>query len=138
VLLDVARDGSAWTATPRWASRRLKPSFNDFVVHDGVIYGFDGTFFGCIDLHTGEGRWRGGRYGHGQVLLLADQSLLLVVSESGEAVLVAATPDEHQELGRFQAVKGKTWNHPVIAGGRLYVRNAEEIACYALPPAGTP
>ena len=68
------------------------------------------------------------------MLLLADQPLLLVVSESGEVVLLAVNPDRHEELGRFQAVDGKTWNHPVIAHGRLYVRNAEEMACYELRP----
>jgi hypothetical protein len=68
-------------------------------------------------------------------LLLGDQPLLLVVTDSGEAVLVAADPDRHTELGRFQAVSGKTWNHPVVAHGRLYVRNAAEMACYELVPA---
>jgi hypothetical protein len=73
-----------------------------------------------------------GRYGSGQILLLADQPLLLVLTDTGEVVLVAANPDRHQELGRFQAIEGKTWNHPVIAHGRLYVRNADEMACYEL------
>jgi outer membrane protein assembly factor BamB len=135
VLIDVAHDGTTWTPTERWASRDLRPSFNDFVVHDGSIYGFDGNIFCCLDLQTGKRRWKEGRYDHGQVLLLADQPLLLVLSESGEAVLVAANPEQHEEMGRFQAVNGKTWNHPVIAEGRLYVRNAEEIACYPLAPA---
>ena len=62
--------------------------------------------------------------------MLADQPLLLVLAENGEAVLVAVNPERNEELGRFAALKGKTWNHPVIAEGRLYVRNAEEIACY--------
>ena len=48
-------------------------------------------------------------------------------------MLVKARPDQHEELARFQAINGKTWNHPVIAHGRLYVRNAEEIACLVLP-----
>ena len=121
-----------WAATQPWASMQLKPSFNDFVVYRGFVYGFDGAAFCCVDLGTGERRWRKGRYGNGQVLLLADQGVLLVVSDRGEAVLVAADPERHEELGRFQAVKGKTWNHPVIAHGRLYVRNAEEMACYEL------
>ena len=130
--LDVKHDKDAWAISERWRSRQLKPSFNDFVTHNGSIYGFDGAIFCCIDLQTGERRWREGRYGYGQVLLLADQSLLLVAAENGQVVLLAANPDEHTELGRFPAIRGKTWNHPAFAQGRLYVRNGEEIACYDL------
>jgi hypothetical protein len=55
-----------------------------------------------------------------------------VISEYGKGVLVAARPDKLEELGSFEAISGKTWNHPVIAHGRLYARNSEEIACYEL------
>ena len=55
-----------------------------------------------------------------------------MITEKGEAVLVAANPKKHQELGRFEAIEGKTWNHPTIVGNRLFVRNSEEIACYKL------
>ncbi len=133
-LLDVRRDGDSWSASQRWASREMKPSFNDFVVHAGHAYGFDGPVFCCLDLGAGARRWKGGRYGHGQVLLLADQGLLLVTTEKGEAVLLRANPERLEELGRFQAVRGKTWNHPVVAHGRLYVRTGEEMACYELAP----
>jgi len=116
----------------RFGALEPLPSFNDFVVHDGHIYGFDGSIFCCVDLATGQRRWKDGRYGHGQALLLADQGLLLVASETGDAVLLAADPERHRELGRFRAITGKTWNHPVLAHGRVYVRNAEEMACYEL------
>ncbi len=137
-LLDVTHTGDGWSVAQHWASPRLRPSFNDVVVHDGSIYGFDGGVFCCVDLHSGQRRWKDGRYGHGQVLALADQGVLMVVAEDGRAVLVAANPDRHEELGAFQAVDGKTWNHPAIAHGRLYVRNAEEMACYPLRPAAAP
>jgi len=130
--IDLSHENQSWTPTERWVSRQMKPAFNDYVVHDNAIYGFDGRIFTCIDLETGQRRWKEGRYGSGQVLLLADQPLLLVLTDTGEVVLVAADPDRHQELGRFQAIEGKTWNHPVIAHGRLYVRNADEMACYEL------
>jgi outer membrane protein assembly factor BamB len=135
-LVRVAHPDRSWVPEERWLSRQLKPSFNDFVVHRGSIYGFDGRKLTCVDLQTGERRWKGGRYGSGQVLLLADQPLLVVVTDVGEVVLVAANPNGRQELGRFQAVEGKTWNHPAIAHGRLYVRNAREIACYELRSEG--
>jgi outer membrane protein assembly factor BamB len=130
--IDLSHENQSWTPTERWVSRQMKPAFNDFVVHDNALYGFDGRILSCIDLETGQRRWKEGRYGSGQVLLLADQPLLLVLTDAGEVVLVAANPDRHQELGRFQAIEGKTWNHPVIAHGRLYVRNADEMACYDL------
>jgi len=131
VRIDLAK------ATPeaKWDSRALRPAYNDFVSQDGYIYGFDEGFFCCLDAATGKRQWKGGRYGHGQALLLADQHVLLVIGETGEAFLVAARPDRHEELGHFQAIEGKTWNHPAIAHGNLYVRNAEEIACYQLPAA---
>jgi outer membrane protein assembly factor BamB len=130
--IDVSHESQSWTPTERWVSGQIKPAFNDFVVHDNAIYGFDGRIFTCVDLETGQRRWKEGRYGSGQVLLLADQPLLVVLTDTGEVVLVAANPDRRQELGRFKAIEGKTWNHPVIAHGRLYVRNADEMACYEL------
>ncbi len=42
-------------------------------------------------------------------------------------VMLTANPDKHEELGRFQAIEGKTWNHPAVAHGCLFVRNAEEM-----------
>jgi outer membrane protein assembly factor BamB len=134
MLLDLKRDGDTWTVSRNWTAKSLKPSFNDFVVHGDAIYGFDGNMFACVDARTGERRWKDGRYEHGQVLLLADQSLLVVSAENGQVILLAANPEEHQELGRFRAIEGKTWNHPVIAQGRLFVRNGEQIACYQLEP----
>lgn len=135
-LINVDHGAGTWTPQELWVSRQLKPSFNDFVVYGDAIFGFDGRVFACLDLPSGKRRWKGGRYGSGQVLLLSDQPLLVVVTETGEVVLVEADPDRHRELGRFQAVHGKTWNHPVIAHGHLYVRNAEEIACYQLRVTG--
>jgi hypothetical protein len=61
--------------------------------------------------------------------------LLVIAGESGEVALVTAKPDKHEELGRFEAVAGKTWGHPTIAHGRLYVRSADEMACFELPKA---
>jgi hypothetical protein len=126
----VSKDFNQWNLHERWKSNGLKPSFNDYVVHEGHVYGLDDGILCCLDLHTGKRLWKGGRYGHGQILLLADQPALLVLSEKGEVALVAANPAGHEELGRFKAIEGKTWNHPVLAHGRLYVRNGEELACY--------
>ena len=128
--INVQRQGDQWQVSEVWASSKVKPEFPDFVVHDGYAYGFDGPVFCCVDLAKGSRRWKDGRYGRGQALLLADASQLLVTSEDGELILLAADPEKNRELGRLQALKGTTWNHPVIAHGRLYVRNAVEMASY--------
>jgi len=131
--LAVARRSNAWTVEERWTSSGLKPYFNDFVVHNGHAFGFDGSILACIDLKDGQRRWKGGRYGNGQLLLLADEDVLLVISEDGELVLVDANPDQYKEVARFPALDGKTWNHPVLVGDVLIVRNGEEMAAFRLP-----
>ncbi len=128
----VSKAAGAWTVEERWTSTGLKPYFNDIVVHDGHAYGFDGSIMSCIDLQSGARKWKGGRYGNGQLVLLRDQALLLVVSEEGGLALVKAAPDGFTELARAPALEGKTWGHPVVVGDRLLVRNGFEMAAFRL------
>ncbi len=130
-LLRIKKNAAAWNAEEVYTSRKFRPYFNDFVLHENYCYGFDGTRLACMDPANGKVLWTSGRCG-GQLLLLADMDLLLVLSERGEVMLVRAVPEAYNELSRFKAMEGKTWNHPVIAHGRLLVRNAEEAACYQL------
>lgn len=130
--LALAQGRAGWEVSEGWTSARLKPYFNDFVVHRDHLYGFDGRLLASVDLATGERAWKGGRYGAGQLVLLPDQDLLLVLSERGEIALVAAKPDGFAEIAKIPGVAGKTWNHPVVADGVLYVRNGEEMAAFRL------
>jgi outer membrane protein assembly factor BamB len=132
----IAHGPAGWTAKERWTTVGLKPYYNDFVIHEGHAYGFDGRILSCIDLKDGARKWKGGRYGNGQLVLLADQDLLLVLSEDGELALVGATPDRFNELAKFKAIEGKTWNHPVLVGDVALVRNGEEMAAFRLALAG--
>lgn len=131
--LSVTREGEAWSVKEQWASRDMKPDFNDFVEHQGYLYGFDGNIFACVDLATGKRQWKKGRYGNGQVLLLCDAGQMLVTSETGELVLLKADSSKMVELAKFQAIEGKTWNHSVVVGNLVFIRNGEQAACYELP-----
>jgi hypothetical protein len=134
--LAVARGPAGSTVEERWTSRGLKPYFNDFVVHEGHAFGFDGSILASIDLSDSTRKWKGGRYGHGQLVLLPDQDVLLVLSEEGELALVQAAPDQFTELARSRVLDGKTWHHPVLVGDVLLVRNGEEMAAFRLPRSG--
>jgi outer membrane protein assembly factor BamB len=114
-----------------WESLGLKAKFTNVVHHDGYLYGLDDGILACLDARTGERRWKGGRYGHGQLLRAGD--LLLVLGERGSVALVEAAPRAFRELGSFQALEGKSWAHPALAGRHLVVRNDREAACFELP-----
>jgi hypothetical protein len=101
----------------------------------GYLYGVDGSMFSCINLKDGQRIWKGGRYGKGQSLLLEASDLFLIAAEDGRVVLVKADPAAHTEVASIQVLTGKTWNHPVVVGNKLLVRNAQEAACYELPVA---
>ena len=130
--ISVVQGSDGWTIEERWTSNALKPYFNDFVIHKESAYGFDGRLLARIDIEDGKRKWKGGRYGGGQLILLADQDVLLVVSEKGEIALVSANPASFTELARFQAIEGRTWNHPVLVEDILLVRNGEEMASFRL------
>ena len=129
VKLTAGADG-AITPAFVWETPRLKAKFTNPVLHDGFVYGLDDGVLVCMDVTTGERRWRAGRYGHGQTLLVGD--VLLVTTEDGEILLVEPTPEAHREVARFTAFEGKTWNPPAIAGKYLLVRSDKEAALYEL------
>ncbi|SRR6266404_3703884 len=129
-LVEITSSGAGLTARKLWekVTKAMNNKFNSSVLHEGYAYGLDEGILACVDVKTGEQKWKGGRYGYGQVILASGH--LVVITEEGELVLVKATPDKHTEVARFSAIEGKTWNYPAIAGGRLLVRNQTQMACF--------
>jgi outer membrane protein assembly factor BamB len=129
-LVEIAAAVGRLSAREVWRTNRMKNQFTSSLLHEGFIYGLDEAILACLDAATGELKWKGGRYGYGQVLLASGH--LIVLTEDGDLALVRATPERHQELARFPVFEGKTWNHPAMAAGILLVRNINEMAAFDL------
>jgi outer membrane protein assembly factor BamB len=128
-LVELKPNGKNFTATTVWENTNMKNKVSSSVLHNGYIYGLDEGILACVDVNTGERKWKGGRYGQGQILL-ASGHLIVTDGSTGDVALVKASPDQFTEVARFSAVKGQTWNYPALAGGRLLVRNSNEMAAY--------
>jgi outer membrane protein assembly factor BamB len=123
---------SEWNTRTLWTNKVMKTKFSNVAIRDGFVYGLDDGILSCIELDTGRRRWKKGRYGYGQILMVDD--LLLVMSElRGEVALVEANPDQYVKLGEFNVIEGQTWNNLCLYGDRLLVRNSDEAACIQLP-----
>jgi outer membrane protein assembly factor BamB len=129
-VIELTPEGGKFGVREVWRNIRMKNQFTSSLLLDGFIYGLDESILACVDAATGELKWKGGRYGYGQVLLASGH--LIVLTEQGDLVLVRATPERHEEIARFPAIEGKTWNHPAMAGGILLVRNGNEMAAFDL------
>jgi outer membrane protein assembly factor BamB len=136
-LLEIKRTGDGTLRPQRvWKTLNLKAKISSFIHRDGFLYGLDDGILTCIDVRDGSRKWKAGRYGHGQLLLVGD--LLLVTAESGEIFLLAPTPDAPNELTHFRVFGGKTWNPPALSGDLLLMRTDQEAACLRLPLAARP
>ena len=131
-LLKIARRDGRLVAEDVWHSPRLRVSMSPTIHHDGSLYAFSGGQFICVDVKTGELRWRE-RAGDGT--LAAAGTTLFLITRSGELVLVDASPAGYRETARARVFSsGGTVTGPSIANGRLYVRSTSEIAAFALVP----
>jgi outer membrane protein assembly factor BamB len=129
-LIRIAKAGERFSPTVVWENNRMKNKFTSSVLHEGHIYGLDEAILACVNAETGELKWKGGRYGYGQIVLASGH--IIVIAENGDLALVRATPERHDELARFSAIEGKTWNHPAIDNGVLLVRNGVEMTAFRL------
>jgi outer membrane protein assembly factor BamB len=126
--IELTPSGDLLQAAALWQHTRMKNKLSSSVLLDGHIYGLDEGILACVDAASGQLAWKGGRYGHGQLLLAGDR--LLITTETGELALVHATPARFEELARVPGIEGRTWNVPAIDDGILLVRNASEMAAF--------
>ena len=133
MLLQISRsDGDVWSVEKIWKKHNvLRTKFTNVVVRDAHTFGLSDGILQCIETATGRVRWKKGRYGHGQILLVGNK--IIVLAENGTVHLVAANPKRHEELGEFKAIEGTSWNNVCLYGPYLLVRNSQEAACFKLP-----
>lgn len=132
-LIQITHETNKWRAKQLWKSIRMKSKFGTLIHLDGFVYGLDDGALACIAAASGELKWKGDRYGHGQMMLVG--GLLLLMAESGDLVLLEPNSTEQRELARHKVFSAKTWNPPALAGDLLFVRNDREAACLRLPVA---
>jgi outer membrane protein assembly factor BamB len=132
VLVEVTKSGNRFVPREVWRNKNLKNKFTSSVFVDGALFGLDEDILTCLDISSGERAWKDGRYGYGQVVAAGEQ--LIVLCGNGDLAVVKADPKSHQEIIRFPAIRGKTWNHPALSDGLLLIRNNSEMACFDLRP----
>jgi outer membrane protein assembly factor BamB len=131
-LLQLKKVDDQFEAEPLWESRRvLKTKYTNAVVIHGFAYALSDGVLECVDVEAGKQKWRGGRYGHGQLLGVGDK--MLVLGEDGDLMLVAADPQKFRQLGKIEALQGISWNNLCLSGKNLLIRNGKQAACYELP-----
>ena len=127
-LFEVSGSGGKFSTKTIWENNQMKNKFQSSVLLNGYVYGLDEGILTCLDVNTGERKWKGGRYGYGQLILASGH--LIVITEEGNLVLVKASPDKHTEVTQIPALQGRSWNVPAMANGKLFIRNGTEMACY--------
>lgn len=130
-LVKLKPGGSGVTAERVYHTPEMKNHHGDMVIEQGLLYGSDDAIFTCLDLESGKKKWQNRSVGKGSVTF-ADGHIYLR-SETGPVALIEATGEAYREKGRFDPAgrsKSSAWPHPVVAGGRLYLRDQDVLVCY--------
>ena len=131
-LLELTSEPSgAFKVDEVWKTARYQAKFATPIERDGFVYGVSDGIFACLDLRDGSVKWKAGRYGHGQALLVGDY-LFQMTEQPGDLVVTKPTPEGPHELGRFPVFEAKTWNPLALSGELLLIRNDQEAACLRL------
>jgi hypothetical protein len=127
-LLEIA-DGKA---TAKWENKEICSHFNSPLYYDGSIYcTSDPGKLVCLDPATGTPRWTKQGFEKGG-LMSVDGTLIVMDGRTGDVVMVKLNAEKYEELGRFKPLGGQSWTAPIVANGKLIIRNKTTLACYDL------
>jgi outer membrane protein assembly factor BamB len=129
-MLKIDKTGETWQPSLVYKNRNMKTHFSSCVRHQDHVFGFDDSNLTCMNIRTGKVAWKERGFDKGSVLLADDR--LIIYGESGVLALAEANPAEYREISRFQFSdeKRSCWSVPVVAEGRLYVRDQQKLACF--------
>lgn len=138
-LVEISPENEPTELYDERARKRMKNHHGGVIRIGDYLYGHsDGSGWLCMDFATGEQQWRErSALGKGAIAY-ADGMLYCLGEDDGQLVLIDASPEGWQEHGRFtldpqttiRSDRGKIWTHPVIAGGKLYLRDQDLVYCY--------
>jgi outer membrane protein assembly factor BamB len=129
-LLKIKTPGETATVEEIWKSKDMQNIFATSILRENYLYGFDKATLKCIDVNSGEEKWKQRGFGVGS-LIYADGHLI-VLGDKGKLALVEATPVEYRERGSVDLLDGRCITVPALAGGKLFVRNTKELVCVDL------
>jgi enterochelin esterase-like enzyme len=127
MLLEVLQEGDGFSAREVWTSRDIKNTDSPATFHNGYLYGMSGPFLTCVDANTGERMWRTRETGDGFPMVVNDY--LLMMTKQGSLHAAKASPDGYEEVASIELFDHLGWTPPSFAGGKIYVRSLEKIAC---------
>lgn len=114
-----------------WKSKSLKTKFSSPILWKGHLYGLNENRLTCLDAADGSLKWRGNKYGYGQII--AASGHLIILGDAGDLSLVEMNPEKFTEKAAFKALSGgRTWSYPALSNGLLFIKNSREMACYDL------
>jgi outer membrane protein assembly factor BamB len=121
--------GANGQASEAWTTADMNCHHGGYVIHNGYVYGNNGNGFACLDLKTGEKKWQERAVGKGSLCWADD--MLYLFSERGQAALATCSPDRLEMKGEVRVEgEGPSWAHPVVIGGRLYLRYDTNLYAY--------
>jgi hypothetical protein len=129
-LLKIEADGSGQRASLVYRNRNMRCQFSSPVRHKNHIYGFDESILKCLDFRTGEMCWEQRGFEKGSLVIADGQ--LIILGERGRLALAEATPEGYREKSSVQFTNKQCWTMPVLAEGRLYLREPARIVCLDL------